>query len=236
MYFDYYFLGIILIPAILFSLYAEIKVTSNFKEYSQEFSQRGIRACDLIRGILDNAGLHNVSISQIGGDALNNYYNNSKKNIGLSSSVYSSTSIAALGIACHEAGHALQYADGYAPIKIRNILIPACNFVSQFVWPIILIGLFLNFASTDTALGRFLLYAGVIFFGLTVLVNLVTLPAEYDASNRAIKMLDQFNILSEEELVGAKKVLKSAALTYVAALLVSILNLLRFLLVFRRRD
>lgn len=236
MYFDYYFLGIILIPAILFSLYAEISVSSNFKEYSQEFSQKGIRACDLIRGILNNAGLHYISISQINGDALNNYYNHSTKNIGLSSAVYSSSSIAALGIACHEAGHALQYADGYAPIKIRNILVPACNLVSKIVWPIIFVGLFLNFANTNTALGRFLLYAGVIFFGLTVLVNLVTLPSEYDASNRAIKMLEQYNILQEEELCGAKKVLRSAALTYVAALLVSLLNLIRFLLVFRRRD
>ena len=236
MYFDYYILGIVLIPALIFSAYAEIKVTSNFKKYSSKFSEKGIRACDLVRSILDRAGLYNVGISQIDGNELNNYYNHSTKTIGLSYSVYSSTSIAALGIACHEVGHALQYADGYAPIKLRNALIPACNLVSTFLWPVIIVGLLLNFSDPNTPIGRFLMYAGIIFFGFSILINLITLPAEYNASHRAINMLDEFGVLGQNELVGAKKVLSSAALTYVAALFVSILNLLRFLLAFRRRD
>lgn len=237
MYFDYQILGIILIPAILFSLYAQIKVNSNFEKYSSFYAQSGIRACDLIRRILDQAGLYDVKIVQLNGEALNNYYDPSKKLIGLSYAVYNSNSISALGVACHEAGHALQYADNYVPIKLRNALIPACNFISTFLWPIIFIGLFLNFtADTGSVLGITMLYAGIIFFGISVVLNLLTLPAEYNASNRAIAMLDNLGVLDSQELVGAKKVLRSAGLTYVAALFVSILNLLRFLLLFRRRD
>lgn len=236
MYWEYYFLGIILLPAILFSLYAQIKVKYNFNKYLKVHSQSGICANELVRMILNQAGLTDVQITQIGGDSLNNYYDHSNKTIGLSYAVYGSSSISALGVACHEAGHALQYATNYVPIKLRNALIPACNFISTLLWPIIFIGLILNFADPSTILGRILLFSGIIFFGISVLVNLVTLPAEYNASNRAIRILDEVGALNGEELVGAKKVLRAAGLTYLAALAVSILNLVRFLLVFRKRD
>ena len=235
MYFDYYILGIILLPAILFSLYAEIKVKYNFNKYLEVNSTRGIVASDMVRQILNAAGIYDVKVTYINGDPLNNYYDPTKKIIALSYEVYNSSTISALGVACHEAGHALQYAKGYIPIKLRNAIIPPVNFISKLLWPVIFVGLLLNLSDPSTVLGSLLLNAGVIFFGASVLINLLTLPAEYDASNRAIRILDSTGALEGEELIGAKKVLRAAGLTYVAALFVSLLNLLRFIMLFRRR-
>lgn len=234
MYYYYEVLGIILIPAIILSIYAQAKVSGNFHKYSNINASSGITASELVKRILNNYGLYDVKVVVNNGDALNNYYDPTKKIISLSREVYYSYSVSALGVACHEVGHALQYADNYFPIKLRNAIIPVCNFSSTILWPIVIIGLVFNLAYTSV--GSIILYAGLILFGASVLFNLFTLPTEYNASNRAMKLLDSMMILENEELVGAKKVLSSAALTYVAALLVSFLNLLRFLLVFRKRD
>lgn len=236
MYYEYYFLGIILLPAIIFSMYAQFKVTADYEKYSKIFSASGITAGALVRRILDNSGLYDIKITQVKGH-LNNYYNHSKKVIALNQDIINSSSISALGIACHEAGHALQYQSHYAPIKIRNFVIPLCNFANVALWPLIIIGLIFNFsANTYSLMGQICLYSGLIFFGLSVILNLITLPVEYNASYRARVLLVETGALSLEEVEGAKRILNSAALTYVAALIVSIFNLIRFLLVFTNRD
>ena len=232
----YYMLGILVIPGILLSLYAQIKVNYNFSKYSSINSIRNIRACDLVRDILDRAGLYDVKLVTISGDSLDNYYNPRKNLIALSNDVYYSTSISALGIACHEVGHALQYAENYFPIKFRNAVIPTCNFISKLLYPIIFIGLLFLYIDTNSLFGSIFLYSGITFFGISVFLNLLALPIENDASNRAIILLNDLGVLDNKELKGAKKVLRSAGFTYIAVFITSLLNLLRFLLAFRRRD
>lgn len=235
MYYEYYLLGIILLPAVIFSAYAQIKIQSNYHKYNQVFSQSGITARELVERILRQAGINDIKIIAVNGD-LNNYFDPRRRVIALSNTVIDSTSISALGIACHEVGHALQYQANYLPIKFRNIVIPACNFANIFLWPLVLIGLFLGLgASSYSIYGQICLYAGLAVFGLSALLNFITLPVEYNASSRAKTLLLETGALSQEELTGAKKVLDSAALTYVAAFVVAVLNLIRFLLVFADR-
>ena len=154
----------------------------------------------------------------------------------MSDEVYNGTSIASLGIATHEVGHALQYAENYAPIKVRNFMITVSNISSKLLWPLILFSLIFSFVLYIEPLGTILLYTGIGLFALSVVINLVTLPVEYNASNRAKSILINSEICDDEEMVGVNKVLNSAALTYVAALIISILNLIRIILVFRRDD
>ena len=235
----YYMMGFILLPGLLIAIWAQSKVSYNYNKYSGINSKNGVTAAQLIRQLLDGAGMYDVQVVRISGH-LTDHFNKAAKTIALSDGVYNSSSIAALGIACHEFGHALQWNKNYVPLKIRNFLIPVTNLLSATMWPLVIIGLFLNFsANPNTVWGSALILAGVIVFGLAVLVDLATLPVEYNASNRAIKLLKSSNTLDNEELKGAKKVLSAAALTYVAALLVSILNFLRFILVIlasNRRD
>lgn len=238
MYFQYYIMGIILLPGIILSIYAQSKVNSTYHKYSQQFASANVTASDFIRRLLSVAGMNNTIVKQINGE-LTDHFNPKTNEICLSSSVYNSSSVASLGIACHEFGHAMQKKEKYAPYQIRKIVIPVTNFASKLLWPLIFIGLIFNFGvEAGSTTGDIFLWSGIIFFGLAVLVNLVTLPVEFDASKRAIKILQSTQILTEDELDGTKKVLSAAALTYVAALVVSILNLLRFLLVVlsRRRD
>ena len=223
---DYYILGFILLPGLLLSIYASIKVNTTFNSYDQIESERNIPANILARTILDQAGLNNITIRQVRGH-LTDYYNHRKKVIGLSNSVYNSTSISAIGVALHEVGHAIQYKTNYLPIKIRNFIIPICNFANRFLWIFIILGSIFYY----TNLGIAFLWIGVGIFGFSVLLNLITLPIEFDASKRALKLIKDAQILNDEELYGAKKVLSAAGLTYVAGLVVSILNLLRLLLV-----
>lgn len=232
MYFEYYIMGIILLPGIILSIYAQAKVNSTFAKYKTTFAECGKRASDIARLFLDQAGLRDINIIRVRGN-LTDYYHHKKKIIALSDSVYDSESVAAIGVACHEVGHALQYKSGYFPIKLRNLIIPICNFANSMLWVLIFFGALFYY----TSLGTTFLWIGVGVFALAVLLNLITLPVEYNASHRALQILKDSTILQEDEVRTAKEVLYSAALTYVASLVVSILNLVRLLLVIgRRRD
>lgn len=229
--FEYYLLGIILLPGLLLAIIAQIKVSSNFHKYSTAFSESGKTASEIARMFLDFAGLNDIKIIRVKGE-LTDYYNHKKKVIALSDNVYDSASISALGVACHEVGHALQYKTNYFPIKLRNFIIPICNFANNMLWVLVILGAIFFYSP----LGLVFWWIGVGAFALAVLVNLITLPVEYNASNRALKLLEKSEVLNEEETKCCKKVLYSAGLTYVASLVVSILNLLRLLLVLLRHS
>ncbi len=225
MYFDYYLLGIVLLPGILIAIIAEAKVATSYAKFSKIASELGQTASQVARTFLDNAGLQDVQIVRVGGQ-LTDHYNPKTKTLALSEDVCDSTSIAALGIACHEVGHAIQFKQDYLPVKIRNILVPICNFGSNLMWVLLCMG-FLFFYIFTTPI---FLYIGIGVFALFVLLNLVTLPCEFNASKRALILLEDSGMLTSTELVGAKSVLNAAALTYVASLIISILNLLRLVL------
>ena len=238
MYFQYCLMGIILLPGIILAGIAQAKVNNSYQTYSQVFASSGITASELIKRLLSASNMTSTSLTTTGG-SLSDHFDPRTNEIKLSQTNYNSSSVAALGIACHEFGHALQKREKYIPYQIRKTLIPITNFASQLLWPLVIIGLIFNFGATGAGVtGNIFLWSGVIVFGASVLVNLVTLPVEFDASKRALKILKTTGTLNEEELNGTKKVLNAAALTYVASLLVSILSLLRFLIVVlnRRRD
>ncbi len=232
MYFDIYYLVLVL-PAIILSLWAQTKVNSNFKKYSKVYTMRNLTATDAARQILDSHGLHQVKIEAISGN-LTDHYDPKANVIRLSDSVRNSTSVAAVGVAAHEAGHAVQHAQGYAPIKIRNSLVPVANIGSKLAIPLILIGLVLM--GGESIFGDTCVWAGIILFSAAVLFQVVTLPVEFDASNRAIKVLSEEGYIYGEETKHVKKVLGAAALTYVAAAATSIAQLLRLILIARDRD
>lgn len=225
MYWDYYILGIILLPGVIFALYAEIKIKNTYNKFSTAFAECGKTAKEVARLFLDTAGLTDINIVRVKGE-LTDYYHHKKKIIALSDSVIDSQSISAIGVACHEVGHALQYQSGYFPIKLRNFIIPICNFANRALWFILILGALFYY----TNLGLTFLWIGVGVFGITVLLNLITLPIEYNASKRALELLQKSTVFNEEETECTKKVLNAAALTYVASLVVSILNLLRLVL------
>lgn len=230
-YFSYYYLSnyyyfILVVPVVILSIIASARVNSSFKKYSQVFSSRNLTGAQAAFEVLRHYGITNVQIERVNGN-LTDHYDPRTNVIRLSDSVYNSTSVAAIGVACHEAGHAAQYAQSYAPIKIRNLVLPAANLGSKAGIPLAIIGFFLNF--------EVLAIAGIVFFSFAVLFQLITLPVEFNASKRALEVITNADILSDNEKVGAKKVLTSAAMTYVAALAVSIANLLRILLMFNRR-
>ena len=224
-------MGIILLPGIILSIYAQAKVTSTFNKYNTVISECGKSASEIARLFLDFAGLKDIKIVRVRGH-LTDYYNHRKKIIALSDSSYDSASISAIGVACHEVGHALQYKTNYLPIKIRNLFIPICNFANYMLWFWIILGAFFYYVP----LGMTFIWIGIACFGVSVILNLITLPVEYNASKRAIQLVSKGGVLQPEETENAKKVLNAAALTYVAALVVSILNLLRLILAFGRRD
>ena len=228
-YWEYYLMGIILIPGMIFAIYAQTKVNTQFDKYARVYAKTGITACDLIRQLLDGSGLGHIKLRRISGN-LTDHYDPKKEEICLSEEVYDSNSISALGIACHEFGHALQKQKRYFPYLVRRTLVPVCNVGSQLLWPLVIIGITLNFAVVGTTYGNIFVWAGIGFFGLSVLFQLATLPVEFNASKRAVQLLRGTGTLDEEEIAGTKKVLSAAALTYVAALVVALLNLLRFLL------
>lgn len=230
-YFSYYYLSnyyylILVVPVVILSMVASARVNSSFKKYSQVFSSRNLTGAQAAFEMLRHYGITNVQVERVNGN-LTDHYDPRTNVIRLSDSVYNSTSVAAIGVACHEAGHAVQYAQSYAPIKIRNFVLPAANLGSRAGIPLAIIGFFLNF--------EVLAIAGIVFFSFAVLFQLITLPVEFNASKRALQVITDADILSENEKVGAKKVLTAAAMTYVAALAVSIANLLRILLMFNRR-
>ena len=231
MYFDFYYL-ILVLPAVILALIANVFVKSSFNKYSKVLSMRQMTGREAAHEVLTQNGVTGVDIQMISGNLTDNY--NPKTNtINLSENVYSSTSVAAIGVAAHEAGHAVQYAVGYTPMKLRNALIPATNIGSRLAIPLFIIGLILSSYAESMI---YVAYAGIGLYALSTLFQLLTLPAELNASRRAVKAIER-SVLTEEETKGAKKVLKAAALTYVAALAVSLMSLLRLMLIAgRRRD
>ena len=233
--FDWTYL-ILVLPCVIFSLWASSSVKSTFQKYSQQMSIRRITGAQAAQRVLAHNGVSGVRIERVSG-SLTDHYDPTTNVIRLSDSVYDATSTAAIGVACHEAGHAVQYAQHYGPIKLRAAIIPLTNFGSKIAMPLILIGILLTF------LGNFsnvLVYLGIACFGLSLVFQLITLPVEFDASNRAMRAIETAGILTEEEQQGAKKTLKAAAMTYVAATAVSLAQLLRLILLYggsnRRRN
>ncbi len=218
MYIDWTYL--ILIPAIIFSLAAQMMVKSAFSKYSDKLTSRRITGADAARQILDSSGLYGVRIERISGE-LTDHYDPKANVIRLSDSVYDSTSVAAVGVAAHETGHAIQYAQGYAPINIRSAIIPITQIGSQLAVPIVVLGLIFSWGV--------LVDVGILLYCAVVLFQAVTLPVEFNASGRALRILRESYILDEDELTGAKKVLTAAALTYVAALVSALFSLARLL-------
>ncbi len=225
-YLESYWLYLVIVgPALVFALIAQAKVKSNFNKYSRVMSSRGLTGANAALQVLSFYGIHDVQIERVSG-RLSDHYDPKTKVIRLSDGVFGSTSVAAIGVACHEAGHAAQHAHGYAPLKLRNTIIPICNIGSTLGIPIALIGVFLNFG--------ILIDIGLALYALIAVFQFITLPVEFNASRRAVDVIAQTNILSEDEITGTKKVLSAAAMTYVAALATSLANLLRFIIMFGR--
>lgn len=239
MYYPYYYgfdmtYIVLVLPCILLSLWASANVKSTFNRYSRQYSQRRLTGAEAAQRVLMANGVRGVRIERVSG-SLTDHYDPRTNVIRLSDDVYGNTSTAAIGVACHEAGHAVQYAESYGPIKLRAAIIPITNFGSRIAMPLILAGiLFSAFGSfSDT-----LVYLGIACFGFSLVFQLVTLPVEFNASHRALQTIESANLLTEEEQRGAKKTLTAAALTYVAATAVSLAQLLRLIAIFggRRRD
>lgn len=218
---------LVIIGAIL-SMWASAKVNSTYKKYSRVRSYSGLTGAEAARQILNGAGIYHVQIEHISGN-LTDHYDPRSKVLRLSDSVYGSTSVAAIGVAAHECGHAIQDDQSYAPLLFRNTLVPVANFGTKAAMPILLIGLLFSSSS-------FLISIGLWCFALGTLFQLVTLPVEFNASSRAIRILGDSKMLSGEELAHTKKVLSAAAMTYVAAAAASILSLLRLILLFGGKD
>ena len=231
-YIQYTLLGIILLPGLIFAVITSARVNSTFNKYNQVLSSKGYTGAMVAKKLLESEGIFDVEVIKNGNMELTDNYNPETKVISLSNKVYDSMSIASLGVAAHETGHAIQHAKGYVPLKIRTVLAKTSTFVSAFLWPLIVIGIILYFAYVGGFIGKAFLWAGVGFFSLSLILSLITLPVEFDASKRALSLLVTSGALDEMEVKGAKKVLSAAAMTYVAAIVVSILQLLRFLLFF----
>lgn len=223
---------LLVLPAVILSIWASTKVNSTFNKYSKQYIKSGMTAYDAARMILNENGLFDVKIEHVSGN-LSDHYDPQTNVVRLSDSVYNSTSSAAVGVAAHECGHAIQHAEGYAPIKIRTAIVPITNIGSRLSMPLILIGILL---SAMSAYYIYIAYFGVACFSLCALFQLVTLPTEYNASRRALLSLESCGRLDDDELRGAKKVLSAAAMTYVAALAVSVMQLLSLLIRVRRND
>lgn len=222
---------VLVLPCIILSLWASFNVNSTFKKYSRQLSSRRITGAQAAQRVLSAHGVYNVRIERITGN-LTDHYDPKDNVIRLSDVVYDNTSTAAIGVACHEAGHAVQYAQDYGPIKLRAAIVPVTNIGSKLAMPLILLGLllsvFMNFSYS-------LVYIGIACFGLSLIFQLVTLPVEFNASRRALRSIDQGDLLTDQELKGARKTLTAAALTYVAATAVALMQLLRLILIFGKR-
>ena len=223
--------GLLIIGFVICAI-ASWNVNATFKRYQKIGNRRGITAAQVARQILDDNGLQFVAVERVSG-SLTDHYDPRNKTLSLSDAVYNATTVAAIGVAAHECGHAMQHAKGYVPLSIRSALVPVVNFGSYLSWPLIVIGLFIN-----SSTGSLFLNAGLLLFSLVVLFQLVTLPVEINASRRAVRLLDQEHILIGDEVGQTARVLKAAALTYVASATASILQLLRLLILTggRRRD
>jgi len=223
---------IMMIPAVLLALYAQFKVNSAFKKYSEVTSARGLTGAETAREILGNAGISDVSIEQASG-RLTDHYDPKTKTLRLSEAVYNSKSLAAVGVAAHEVGHAIQHDCGYAPLGLRSAIVPAVNLGSNLAWPILLVGMILT--SYTGEFGWIFVQIAIVLFTLVVIFSLITLPVEFNASSRAVASLQSNGILTANEITPVKKVLNAAAMTYVASAAMAIIQLLRAVLLSRRR-
>ena len=223
-YFDYYYL-ILVVPALMLAIWAQVQVKTTYRKYSRVPNSRGMTGAYAAQAVLNFYGITDVRIERVSGN-LTDHYDPRSKVIRLSDGVYNSSTVAAIGIACHEAGHAAQHAENYAPIKIRNAIIPVCNIGSTIGIPLALIGWIFSFS--------ILIYVGLGLYAAVFIFQVATLPVEFNASRRAIKVIDETQLLRDDEIGGAKKVLAAAAMTYVAALLVSIIQLLRIFAMVKR--
>ena len=233
--FDWSYLVLVL-PCVLFAAIASARVNRTFQRYSQQISARRITGAEAARRVLEANSVYGVQIQQVAGN-LTDHFDPKSNVIRLSDKVYGSCSTAAIGVACHEAGHAVQYAQSYFPIKLRAAIIPITNFGSKLALPLIIAGILLSY------LGNFsyvLVDLGILCFSLSLIFQLITLPVEFNASRRAISTIEQRELLTQEEQRGARKTLNAAAMTYVAAVAVSLAQLLRLIMLFggrgRRRD
>lgn len=222
---------VLVLPCMIFALLASNSVKTTFEKYSKQPSQRRITGAEAAQRVLSANGVRDVRIERVSGN-LTDHYDPKANVIRLSDSVFSSTSTAAIGVACHEAGHAVQYAQNYAPIKLRAAIIPLTNFGSKLAMPLILIGILL---SSMGELSYTFVYLGIAAFGLSFVFQLVTLPVEFNASRRAMEAISSTNILTQEEQVGARKTLTAAAMTYVAATATALAQLLRLIIIFGNR-
>ncbi len=226
LYYDQYYL-LLVVPMLILSLVAQVMVKSAFAKQSKALSARGLTGEQAAARVLYHYGITDVRIERSPSGTLSDHFDPRSNVIRLSDGVYNSTSVAAIGIACHEAGHAAQHAQGYVPIKIRNAILPVCNIGSKLGLPLAIIGYFLGFEP--------LVSVGLLLYALIAVFQFATLPVEFNASKRAVNVIEETNMLSVEEIGGAKKVLTAAAMTYVTALLVSLANLLRFVIRFSSR-
>ena len=230
MYFDYTYV-IFVLPAVILSLWASWNVKRTFRKYSEQMNSRGITGAQAARQVLDANHLQNVPIQRVGVE-LSDHFDPRSNAIFLSDSVYGSTSTAAVGVACHEVGHAIQNAENYLPVQIRQAIIPVTALGEKLSVPLLIIGLLL---SSYSRYFIYLAYAGVALYAMCAVFQIVTLPTEFDASRRALRTIDGMGLLEGEEYAGAKKVLSAAALTYVAALATTLMQLLRFLIILNDR-
>ena len=217
---------ILVIPGLILGLWAQMRVSSAFKKYSAVHARSGMSAEEAARSILNEGGCGNVSVRTVSGN-LTDHYDPRSNTLRLSDGVYGSTSVAAIGVAAHDCGHSMQQHEGYGPLKLRSALVPVVNLGSNLYFPIFLMGLLFSWEP--------LIYVGIACFSLTLLFSLVTLPVEFNASGRALRVLEQQGYLSSEEMDGARAVLNAAAMTYVAAAISSLLQLVRLLVIARNR-
>lgn len=225
----YYSSMIVLIPAMIFTMIVQGRIKRAYSRYSQVENSRRLTGAQAARMMLDANGLSGMPINILnGGDDLNNYFDPRSNSVNLSQAVYHTDSIAAMCIACHEVGHAIQHATNYAPVRIRNGIVPLVNLTSTFSWPLIMLGLIF---STSSRYGSLLFNLGALCFVFVILFHLVTLPVELNASNRALKQMTSIGMVSDFDYSGSRKVLHAAAMTYVAALATAVASLIRILLI-----
>lgn len=230
--YGYFVYLLFMLPAFILGVWAQTRVNSAYKKYSDVYNSRGLTGAAAAQAVLRHYGINDVRIEHIGGKLTDNY-SPDEKVIRLSDGVYSSTSVAAIGVACHEAGHAAQHAEDYAPNRWRTAIIPFCNFGSRFGIIIAVAGMFIAALSMLSFIGEMMIYIGLALYGLVAVFQLVTLPVEFNASRRALAVIEQDGlIVSEEEYDGAKKVLSAAAMTYVAALATSVSQLIYYFIRF----
>lgn len=241
LYWEYYLAGIILIPGIILAIWAEIKVSNAFSKYGKVLLHNNLeedgKVCtgaNVAKMILEYHNIYDVDVKSCRGNYSDNY-NPQTKTVNLSDEVYNKSTVLAAGVAAHEVGHAIQHSENSFMLRLRNFVVVTSNITNKLLWPIVVLGLILGFAVNSPA-GKIVLVSGIIVFGLSFLFSLITLPVEINASKKAMANLEAMNVFTDSELDGVSKVLKAAAYTYLAGMVMSLLELIRFIMVFRDRD